>query len=77
MYVDKYYGYDSLRFEEALSGNGALLDDGTVSAAEHVQAFTSDMSEAKTAIEAPAYKQGFAYMAQACLGGEDVPLRRP
>ena len=77
LYVGKYYGYDSLRFEEALSGNGALLDDGTVSAAEHVQALTCDMSEAKTAIEALVYKQGFAYMAQACLGGEDVPLRRP
>ena len=47
LYVGKYYGYDILRIEKALSGNGALLDDGTVSAAEHVQALTCDMSTTK------------------------------
>ena len=72
MYVGKYYGYDSLRIGKVLSGNGALLDDGTVSAAEHVQALTSDMSEAKTSIEPLAYKQGFAYLARALASKEKM-----
>ena len=54
-----------MRIGVALPGNGALVDAGPVSAAGHVQALTSNMSEAKTAIEALAYKQDFAYMAQA------------
>ena len=57
-----------------MSGNGALLDDCTVSAAEHVQALTCDMSEAKTSIEALAYKQGLAYMAQALVLEEKMFL---
>ena len=50
------------------------MDDGTVSAAEHVQALICDMSEAKTSIEALAYKQGFAYMAQALALEEKMSL---
>ena len=45
--VGKYYGYGNLRIGVALSGNGAVLDDGTDSAAEHSLALTSDRSEAK------------------------------
>ena len=65
MYVGKYYGCDNLRIGKALSGNSALLDGGTVSAAVHIQALTSDMLATKILIEGRAHNQGFASIAQA------------
>merc|ERR1719265_1159390 len=39
-YMGKYYGYEDMRIGVVQFGNGEILDDGTVSAAEHIQALT-------------------------------------
>jgi hypothetical protein len=73
-YMGKYYGYEDMRIGVVQFGNGEILDDGTVSAAEHIQALTSDMSKVKTSIEGLAYKKGFTNMAQAFTLAEKMFL---
>jgi hypothetical protein len=73
-YMGKYYGYEDMRIGVVQFGNGEILDDGTVSSAEHIQALTSDMSKVKTAIEGLAYKKGFTNMAQAFTLAEKMFL---
>ena len=68
--------YENVLIEVALSGNGALREDGTAPAAEHLQALTRDMSEVQTSIATLARKISPTWPRRS-PEGEDVPLRRP
>lgn len=64
-YKSRFFGVETVRIGAILFGNGARLDDGTVTPATKVVPLTGDFELVREKIEATTWQKGFTNMAQA------------
>jgi len=73
-YKGQYYGFTDMQIGIVQFGNGAILEDGSISNAKDILPLSSDMDKVKKSIEGLEYMKGFTNMAQAFTVAEKLLL---